>query len=287
MATLEIYKTLWGVEESLAETLNSLPLQGFTGVEACLLYMSKEDKDLLKQSSVNGDSHVILMLQTSGKDVASHLLSLDNQLEEAISYHTKKINIHGGLDRWSFEESCVYFEGFLALEEKYSLLFDAGVSLLHETHRGRILYSPWTSLAIFNKFPSLLLTSDLSHWVLVAERHLIGDEFLEVMNFVFRNTRHIHARPGHTQHIQLQGHSLRDPIHIDDINNFKRYWSTIFEKQIDMGHFSISSTIEFGPWPYNLSSQGSKPVYSINDDISFIKEVIQALHQDALSNQSK
>jgi hypothetical protein len=79
----------------------------------------------------------------------------------------------------------------LALEKKYPELL-----MMHETHRGRILYSPWASLQVMELFPTLLFTADLSHWVVVAERHLDG--FEKVMELIAERTRHIHTRPSST-----------------------------------------------------------------------------------------
>jgi hypothetical protein len=45
-------------------------------------------------------------------------------------------------------------------------------------------------------FPTLLFTADLSHWVVVAERHLDG--FEKAMELIAERTRHIHTRPSST-----------------------------------------------------------------------------------------
>ena len=173
---------------------------------------------------------LIVLLQTSGKSVQDHLESLEKQIEETLPYKPSKLNIHGGQDSWSWEEVTEYFEGFLLLEAKYRSILSA--PLLHETHRGRILYSPWNSLRVMEAFPTLCFTADLSHWVIVAERHL-EPEFEHVLSLLAERTRHIHTRPCSPQHIQLQ--SLTDVMYTEDLQCFQRYWHRMFTTQLRLG----------------------------------------------------
>lgn len=47
-----------------------------------------------------------------------------------------------------------------------------GVSVSHETHRGRALFNPFITAHLLNKFPTLYITADWSHWTVVCERLL-------------------------------------------------------------------------------------------------------------------
>jgi len=295
MPELEVFKTLWGVTEPLGELLPRLRSEGYAGVEVCLIYATESDKDILLAASQQGLTKLVVMLQTSGKSVADHVLSLDAQLSDAVQYRPVKINIHGGEDCWSFEQSCEYFTAFEALQHKYKDQL-AHCPLLHETHRGRILYSPWASLPLLRAFPSLLLTADLSHWVVVGERHLHG--FAEVMQIVAERTRHIHARPSSTQHIQLSGHELRSPAHAEDVAAFCGYWSSIFVAQASRGKEAlgeVSVDPELGPFPYALlrtaagagagagaGAEARAPGQSeVDEDIAFVVNLVRGLFKDA------
>ena len=166
--------------------------------------------------------------------VDEHVESLQRQLQEISSQFDDgsssdecidKINCHSGRDCWSMEESCRFFKLMEQVQKQ------SKYTILHETHRGRILYSPWTSLQILEKFPFIELTADLSHWVLVAERHL--DEFDKVMEIVKSRTRHVHARPCSTQHIQLS--HLDDEAYKPDLDAFIKYWKDIIQKHRELG----------------------------------------------------
>ena len=227
--SLDMYKTLWGVTEPLPSLLPTLKAKGYCGVEACFLYTSTEDKMTLLQARQAKTIELIVLLQTSGSTVQEHLESLENQIIEALPYTPSKLNIHGGKDSWCWEEITEYFEGFLLLEAKYRTV----VPLLHETHRGRILYSPWISFRVMEAFPTLCFTADVSHWVVVAERHL-EPEFDHVLSLLADRTRHIHTRPCSPQHIQLQ--SLTDVMYAEDLQCFQRYWHRIFVAQLRLGN---------------------------------------------------
>ena len=87
-----------------------------------------------------------------------HLKSFERLLEQAKLLRPIFINSHSGRDCWPFETSCAFFQRALELQDKHSVI------VYHETHRGRILYSPWVTRDLCKKFPGLLLTADLSHW---------------------------------------------------------------------------------------------------------------------------
>jgi hypothetical protein len=88
------------------------------------------------------------------------------QILEAKSLGAVLINSHSGKDSWSQGES----ENFFAAAIEYEK--ELGIPICHETHRGRILYSPWVAREIIPKFPQLKLNADLSHWVNVAETNV-------------------------------------------------------------------------------------------------------------------
>lgn len=235
------------------------------------------------------------MLQSGGKTVHAHLDSLEAQIVESLEYNNcVKINIHGGKDSWSWEETQEYFTGFLALENKYNQSRAASglakVPMLHETHRGRILYAPWTTMRVMQAFPTLLFTADLSHWVVVAERHLnADDEFDVVMKLIFERSQHIHARPSSTQHIQL--YDLEDPVYESDLNAFKSYWRSIIATQIARGN-NITVDPEFGPFPYALSGViAGNTVTTLETNIHKVMNIVTQIHSECLheaySNQLK
>jgi len=259
---MESYRTLWGVDENWESYLKRSEI---TGVEACLLYASEENKKSLLSRD---DVKLVLMLQSQGVTPLEHIQSLEQQIIEGLVYSPTKFNIHGGVDSWDDNEVREYFNLFLALEKKYSTIM-----MLHETHRGRILYSPWNTLKWLEEFPSLLLTSDLSHFVVVAERHL--HSFTKLIKLINERTKHIHARPCSTEHIQLV--DVQDPLFAADLDAFKGYWYSIIKTQLQLGYANISYDPEFGPFPYEISNDGNRV-----ENIVKIDAIMQELYQKAV-----
>jgi hypothetical protein len=70
----------------------------------------------------------------------------------------------------------------------------SGVTVVHETHRGRLGYCPQMISTIFEKRSDFLITADLSHWVCVTESML--QNFKPIVDEAVKRTRHIHVRVG-------------------------------------------------------------------------------------------
>lgn len=263
------------------------------GIEICLNFTSKEIQNILKKFIF--ELKFIFLVQSQGETLEKHVESIKQQIEEIDQFLTNDssneyvsavtesdsvcddkafvINCHSGCDYWTTEESIQFFNLFNhEIEFKYDHKFD----FYHETHRGRILYSPWSALPILEAFPDLKLTADLSHWVVVAERHLNVNEFDKVMKLVYSRTRHIHARPCSPQHIQLS--HLNDPIYQPDVNEFKKYWKNIINESKQK---SITINPEFGPFPYSpvkpMSSSNGEVAKNLEENVDEIIELFKCL----------
>lgn len=108
------------------------------------------------------------------------------------------INSHSGRDSWDTRTAETFFAHALQVEKREQIM------ILHETHRGRILYNPWVTRDMCKTFPDLKLTADLSHFCVVAERVFdaesgLDDDWEEVLEIVADRTRHLHARVGYAQ----------------------------------------------------------------------------------------
>ena len=176
-------------------------------------------------------------------------------------------------DSWTWEQAKEYFEGVLAIQHEFPTL----PPLLHETHRGRIMYNPWISQRVLEAFPTLSITADLSHWVVVCERHLDNEEFGGVMNLVSERATHIHARPSSTQCIQLS--SVFDPFFASDLESFRGYWRKILLEQKKLGKSVVTVDPEFGPPPYGLVRANSEGTLQIplEESVDNVVEIFRQL----------
>ncbi|KAJ3365383.1 hypothetical protein HDU91_002218, partial [Kappamyces sp. JEL0680] len=154
-----------------------------TGIEASLSDIGFEQdhgKRFLRLVGQNGLRY-ILGLYTCWTDyygepekaisVPVLLQRLETQLEQALSLDPRPVhlNCHAGLDDMALEDSIEFFRQANVLTQR--MLAGTGIGLSYETHRGRILYSPWIALQLL-KSVEIEFTLDLSHWIVVLERQV-------------------------------------------------------------------------------------------------------------------
>lgn len=98
------------------------------------------------------------------------------------------------------------------------------------------------------RFPTLRLTADYSHFILVCERlldHPTDDERFEL--FASR-VDHLHARIGSAQHAQVT-----DPLQsTKESEHMQRWFEMIWNAQTDRAWITLVP--EYGPAPYAMTS---------------------------------
>jgi len=72
-----------------------------------------------------------------------------------------------------------------------------GITVVHETHRGRVVYLPQMIVEIFKLRNKFFITSDFSHWVCVTESML--ENFSEILVEAIQRSVHIHLKIGFEQ----------------------------------------------------------------------------------------
>ena len=115
-----------------------------------------------------------------------------------------------------------------------------------ETHRSRSFFNPWITSEVAAQTPGLLLTLDLSHWVVVCERLLNTD--WDVLEGLFPRVHHIHARVGYPQGPQAPHPAA--PEYEDCLRFHQKCWEKVWTKQMGRGYAISSMTPEFGPDGY-------------------------------------
>ena len=150
------------------------------------------------------------------------------------------INSHTGKDYFSFEQNLELIDIATEFSEK------RGILVAHETHRGRIGFSPAVLRDYFQARPDFLLTSDLSHWVCVTESFL--ENFSAPLEEAIVRTRHIHARVGFEEGPQVP--DPRAPEWQYAVDHFLGWWDRMVDSRWKAGAPMLAFTAEFGPPPY-------------------------------------
>ncbi|GMF42632.1 unnamed protein product [Phytophthora fragariaefolia] len=273
---LQCFRSLWGSPSALklasASTAGStngsyasqlfghIRRQGFDGIEASL-----GDLEALGGTSVvlpslaENELELIVGVYSGWVDyepqnlyqqfegVESHVQRFREQLETVANFSQRpvRINAHSGSDHWRPNEQ----REFLSRAHKIERQLGCDDILAHETHRGRMFYSPWSTLPLLEEFPSLKLTLDFSHWCVVTERLLDAPEDNEwLLKNVVTRVRHVHGRVGTEQAAQLPyPHDAELSRH--EVERFQRLWNAIWSKRSADGE-SSTFTPEYGPIPY-------------------------------------
>ncbi|MDX2110192.1 MAG: sugar phosphate isomerase/epimerase [Verrucomicrobiota bacterium] len=183
---------------------------------------------------------LIAHIATAGATPAEHLHSLEAQFERAVACKPLMINAHTGKDYFSLKDNLRIFQRGEELADQ------AGITLAHETHRGRALFSAPATVAFLRELPELRLTADFSHWLCVHESDLSDQP--EAMALAIGCTRHLHARVGFVEGPQIG--DPRSPYFKDWVDISLNFWKRIVAARKSAGVEFMTITPEFGPIPY-------------------------------------
>lgn len=246
------FKTLWGhTDTSCAEALEDacqLALAaGFQGIEGPSPENHQLRDQFTEQLTLFGLEY-IAEICTAGRYIPDrnatlrqHLDDLERQLQQIQPLEPLLINCLGGCDRWSLQTSLAFFQEAMTLADKYQL------NISFETHRGRCLYSPWSTEKVLEKIP-LPLTCDFSHWCVVCEG--LGESEDDLMQQVAEHAHHVHGRIGYDQGPQVSDPG--SPLYQQDLDKHLGWWRWIWQAQAKKGFSYSTFTPEFGPDGYQM-----------------------------------
>ncbi len=241
--SVHLYKTLWGAVGANAPfsdfrgAIPHIAASGWDGVAFALIAFEFEPEigtlEDLRGLCADHDLGLAVMVHSFGSDVDGHLAHLHQELHTAASIQPHHIICHGGVDAWTFDQASEFLASALRFES------EIGVPVAHETHRSRLLHSPWQATEILTAFPDLKTAMDLSHWVVMAERLL--DDQMDAIALAASRAIHVDARVGHEQGPQVP--DPRDPAWSDHGAAFESWWDLAINEDTVV-------VPEYGPSPY-------------------------------------
>ncbi|OPA75188.1 xylose isomerase [Paenibacillus selenitireducens] len=231
---LTCFHAFWGMNGTLRDKFERAAQHGYDGIEAPLP-TPDEENEFIELKEELGLAY-IPQIFTNGDHEESFL----QQVEQAIKYHPVLINSHSGKDYWNEDMQDQFFAHAIQVEKTY------GTPIGHETHRGRTMFSPWSTARLLRKFPDLRVTADFSHFTCVCESLLHDQE--EDMALVMDRTIHLHARIGFEEGPQVAHPAA--PEYAMALERFEHWWDTVFKARQDEGCRILTMTPEFGPPGY-------------------------------------
>jgi sugar phosphate isomerase/epimerase len=232
---------LWGISEPWETLFPKIAAEGFTALELPVLRLTSDDAQRLKKLAEENGFEIIPQCFTEGSTVAEHLLSFRHCLEKCQPFAPTLINFQSGRDAWTQLQATNFYNEVCHIEA------DLGVTVAHETHRGRVFYSPWITRDVLKEVPQLKITVDFSHWVCVAERLALNEE-PELLQFMADRAIHIHARVGYNEGPQVP--DPRAPEYLPEVEAHERWWKVVWQHMEARGLKRTTVTPEYGPGRY-------------------------------------
>ena len=230
---LLVFRSIWGMDGTIEQQITRIAEAGYDGVEIGRL-----------GESISVTKLTTLLEQNNLKTILSAGIAqrenLRSQLQMMAAYHPLKIGLQSGLDYMTPHEGCQFLEDCLQIEE------EIGIPVAHETHRGRLFYTPWATAFYLTQFPTLKVVADFSHWVNVCER--LPDDQQDALQLACTRTIHVHGRVGYEEGPQVPDPSAAE--YSTQLNWHENQWRSIWQMQKTAQVKYFTFTPEYGPPPY-------------------------------------
>jgi sugar phosphate isomerase/epimerase len=241
-ANLKILATNWGWEGSIDQLCEKVKNDGYNGLELWWPTEVKERKDMF-DALQKYKLEIGFLCGGSSKNPVEHLAAFKKVINEATSSIAVQkplyINCHSGRDFFNYEQNKAFIDFTTEASQK------SGINIMHETHRGRMLFAAHIAQNFIEKNPKLRLTLDISHWCNVHES-LLEDQ-AETVDIALSRTDHIHARIGHQEGPQVN--DPRAPEWQTALNVHLAWWDKVIERKAKEGK-TMTILTEFGPPNY-------------------------------------
>ena len=232
----------WFIQETVSA--------GWQATEIYLKGRPESREEILRLHRESG-LKLIAQISSTGSSPAEHLASLRTNYQHALAYEPLFVTSHTGRDIFTFDENRMLFEGALELSLR------EGVPLLHETHRGRALFTGPLCRAYLEALPGLRLTADFSHLLCVHESNL--SDQTETVDAIIAAADHIHARVGFCEGPQLS--APQNPSYRDWVDLSVGFWTRIRGRMSGEGREFMTLTPEFGqPLYAPIDATSPRPV---------------------------
>ncbi|WP_010510098.1 sugar phosphate isomerase/epimerase family protein [Komagataeibacter europaeus] len=243
---LDVFKTLWGDTRPWDQPVADMRAAGFDGIEARIPPTAAQAAECARILRGEGVPYIGIAMTGGGvlprqaASVDDHVTDLRAILERAVPMSPRFINVLGGNDRWNAAQQVEF------IARAQDVARDTGLLCSFETHRARILSSPWMTLEVIRQHPDVLFTTDISHWVVICER-LLDDPLDDFSAFVSR-VHHVQARVGYDQGPQVPHPAA--PEYQPALRFHQQFWEKVWQSQMARGYTTTTLTPECGPDGY-------------------------------------
>lgn len=234
--------TFWGQPSGPIENFVHKALDaGFDGIELNVpddAFFQQTLRDTIDQS--NAIFIAQQWLPPAIETVDGYRKRMTDYLERLASLGPEFINSHTGKDYFTFNENVSLIEDCKRIEEQ------TGITIIHETHRGRFSHHAASLVPYLGRFPDLRINADFSHFCAVSESLLEDQE--EILGKIIPRASYIHARVGFDQAAQVNHPFAPEWKRV--LDRFVKWWQLILDQAKSRGEETFFICPEFGPAPY-------------------------------------
>ena len=233
------FQTDWGFEGTTEVFIKKAKISGYDGIEIWSPIDPKKQIQISKLLKENNMKVIFLCGSNSNLPFENSLSTYKEYLKNTIKLNPVAINSHTGSDFYNFSQNMRFIEEANKLSNHYN------IPIYHETHRGRFSYSLPKTIEYIEKNKDLVLTLDISHWMVVHESLL--DNRTHLLKKIIKRSNHIHARVGFQE-----GPQVNDPAAPEWKSVVERHlniWKSVIQK-IQNEKKIPTITTEFGPPNY-------------------------------------
>ena len=249
MQTLQIFQSLWGMEQRIPEKseppydtqFEQIANAGYHGV--CLDPAIHEIKENLALAPLFDQFKLECMVNVFPYKIDELRPLLDMSLE----LNAVQVNIIGGVMPIKTTGIKEVVESWkeISLEYPFPVLF--------ETHRNSTLNDLYSTLEVLDLVPDLRLCADLSHFVVDREFHLpIEDRDRKFVSRILSHSDSFQGRVASNEQIQI---AIDFPQHKEWVNQFKMWWreGILGWRKRSHSDAKLNFLIELGPPPYAIT----------------------------------
>jgi hypothetical protein len=114
------------------------------------------------------------------------------------------------------------------------------------------MFTPWNTVDVIKKFPSIKLAADISHWMCVLSNTM--DAHMDLINAVAPHVYHIHGRVGYDNGPQVP--DPRAPEWLQWVEAHERCWDIFWKRRAADGAEAIYFEPEYGMFHPSNRLQG-------------------------------
>jgi len=277
---LRVLQSVWGLEgipwadldDGLADTLRRVAAAGFDGFGV--------DLSVPRRSKTVAQVSAELGLIWEAQCRVSTADELAGFLDQAVALGANHLNVQIGVLEADLDRGIALMRSFLAVSRPSPL------PVFYETHRGRLTNDLRFTTALLDAFPELMLTGDLSHYVVTHSMPLpVGAQNQAAISRVLERSHAFHGRVAGGHQVQLALHGAWQQPWVDQ---FAAWWEQGFRGWLSRTESDAQLTFlcELGPPDYAITDARGMELSDRWAESLELKEMARELFERARLDRS-